>query len=142
MSEIHPLEAIATELIDTFEIKAPPIPIESMLQHPKPDMWAEVDIAKLSGGFLNIKETYSPRMSLARLLARHVATSEWGKARELNTMIRTEDQIAAFARMLIMPMNMVKALSSGARMPTTMSFHFEVPEEDARLRLVELADHL
>ena len=140
MAEVHPLEAIASELIDTFEIKAPPIPIESMLQHPKPDMWAEVDIAKLSGGFLNIKEPYSPRMSLARLLARHVASSEWGKARELNAMIKTEDQIAAFARMLIMPLPMVKALSTGARTAPTMSLHFEVPEEDARARLTELIE--
>lgn len=140
MAEVHPLEAIASELINTFEIKAPPIPIESMLQHPKPDMWAEVDIAKLSGGFLNIKEPYSPRMSLARLLARHVASSEWGKARELNAMIKTEEQIAAFARMLIMPLPMVKALSTGARTAPTMSLHFEVPEEDARARLTELIE--
>ncbi len=142
MAELHPLEAIASELITTFDIKAPPIPIESMLQHPKPDMWAEVDIAKLSGGFLNIKEPYSPRMSLARLLARHVASSDWGKAHELNAMIKTEDQIAAFARMLIMPVHMVKVLSSGARTASTMSLHFEVPEEDARARLMELIEHL
>jgi hypothetical protein len=44
--------------------------------------------------------------------------------------------------MLVMPSTMVKALSSGARTPTAMSMHFEVPEEDARLRLDELADHL
>jgi hypothetical protein len=113
-----------------------------MLQHPKPDMWAELDIAKLSGGFLNIKEPYSPRMSLARLLARHVASSEWGKARELNTMVKNEEQIAALARMLVMPMQMVKALSSGARTAPTMSMHFEVPEDDARIRLMELIEHL
>lgn len=142
MSDINKLEAIATEVIDTFDIKSPPIPIESMLQHPKPDMWQEVDIAKLSGGFLSIKEIYSPRMSLARLLARHIATSEWGKTHQLREILIDEEQIYAFARMLIMPMAMVKALSSGARAPTTMSFHFEVPEEDARLRLSELANYL
>jgi hypothetical protein len=142
VSDPKQLEVIATELIESFDIKAPPIPIESMLQHPKPDMWEEVDIAKLSGGFLNIKEIYSPRMSLARLLARHIANSDWGKARGIPEMLKAEDQMHAFARMLIMPRDMVKALSSGARMPTTMSFHFEVPEEDARLRLVELADYL
>ncbi len=142
MSEQNKLESIATEVIETFDIKAPPIPIESMLQHPKPDMWQEVDIAKLSGGFLSVKDIYSPRMSLARLLARHIASSEWGKTHELREIVKNEDQIYAFARMLIMPMEMVKALSSGARAPTTMSFHFEVPEEDARLRLIELANYL
>jgi hypothetical protein len=142
VSDINKLESIASKVIETFDIKSPPIPIESMLQHPKPDMWQEVDIAKLSGGFLSIKEIYSPRMSLARLLARHIATSEWGKAHELREILKDEAQIYAFARMLIMPMEMVKALSSGARAPTIMSFHFEVPEEDARLRLAELAHYL
>jgi hypothetical protein len=33
---------------------------------------------------------------------------------------------------------MVKSLSVGARTPITMSMHFEVPEDDARLRLQEL----
>lgn len=142
MSDINPLESIATEVIETFDIKSPPIPIESMLQHPKPDMWQEVDITKLSGGFLSVKDLYSPRMSLARLLARHIASSEWGKNHHLQEILKDEDLIYAFARMLIMPMEMVKALSSGARAPTTMSFHFEVPEEDARIRLTELADYL
>lgn len=142
MADHKQLETIASELITTFEIISPPIPIESMLQHPKPDMWEEVDITKLSGGFLSIKETYSPRMSLARLLARHIVSSDWGKERGMFAMIRTDEDLHAFARMLIMPQAMVKALSSGARTPTTMSLHFEVPEEDARLRLNELDDQL
>lgn len=141
MSDMNLLESIATEVMETFDIKSPPIPIESMLQHPKPDMWQEVDIKILSGGFL-VKDLYSPRMSLARLLARHIASSEWGKNHQLQEILKDEDLIYAFARMLIMPIEMVKALSSGARAPTTMSFHFEVPEEDARIRLTELADYL
>jgi hypothetical protein len=142
VSDMSKLESIATEVIETFDIKAPPIPIESMLQHPKPDMWQEVDIVKLSGGFLSVKEIFSPRMSLARLLARHIASSEWGKTHDIQQILNDEDQIYAFARMLIMPIGMVKALSIGTRAPATMSFHFEVPEEDARLRLTELADYL
>lgn len=138
MPDLKWLEEIASELIRTFEIHSPPIPIESMLQHPQPDMWEEVDISKLSGGFLNIKEYYSPRMSLARLLARHVIISDWGKQRNLPKIMHDEDLIYAFARMLIMPADMVKGLSAGARTPTTMSIHFEVPEEDARMRLQEL----
>lgn len=135
------LESIASELIDTFEINAPPIPIESMLQHPKADMWEEVNILQLSYGFL-VKETYSPRMSLARLLARHVVESDWGKLRNAPDLLSSEEDLYRFARMLIMPLSMVKALSSGARNPTAMSLHFEVPEEDARLRLVEVMDYI
>jgi hypothetical protein len=137
---IKQLEAAAAELVATFEVQSPPIPIESMLQHPKGDMWEEVDISQLSGTFLSIKDHYSPRMSLARLLARHVITSSWATARSIPNILNDEALVRAFARMLIMPAEMVKALSSGARNPTAMSMHFEVPEEDARLRIQELAE--
>ncbi len=142
MADLSSLETVATEVIETFEIQAPPVPIESMLQHPRPGMWEEVDITKLSGGFLSVKDTYSPRMSLTRLLARHIVNSEWGRARQMHDMIKTDAAIHAFARMLIMPASMVQALSKSARNPTTMSLHFEVPEDDARQRLIELTDQL
>ncbi len=141
MSDLNQLETIATELISTFEIENPPIPIEIMLQRPKSDMWDEVDITELSVGFLKTGGHFSPRMSLARLLARHIVQSEWGRQRGLYDMMKQDKDemlLRAFARMLIMPANMVKALSSGARTPIAMSMHFEVPEEDARLRLKEL----
>lgn len=142
MVDLPALEVVASEVIETFEIKAPPVPIESMLQHPKPGMWEEVEIARLSIGFLSIKDAYSPRMSLTRLLARHIINSEWGKARRAQDFVKSEEDIHAFARMLIMPLTMVRALSGSARNPTTMSFHFEVPEDDARLRLTELTSYL
>lgn len=142
MPDSHQLETIATELIETFDISSPPVPIETILQYPKADMWPEIDINQLSGSFINVKEYYSPRMSLARLLARHVARCEWGKRRGLAQLAQDDQQLHAFARMLIMPVGMVQALSSGARTPTAMSMHFEVPEEDARLRLGELTAYL
>jgi hypothetical protein len=37
-----------------------------------------------------------------------------------------------------MPEEMVTGLTSSARNPKTMSIHFEVPEDDARQRLLEL----
>jgi hypothetical protein len=142
LNELGQLEAIASELIKTFEIQNPPIPIEIMLQRPKPDMWEEVDITELSVGFLKTGGHFSPRMSLARLLARHIIHSDWGKQRGLQEIFKQdkdETMLKAFARMLIMPADMVKALSPGARTPITMSMHFEVPEDDARLRLKEVA---
>ncbi|MBI5669172.1 MAG: hypothetical protein HZC41_14300 [Chloroflexi bacterium] len=141
MTESNQLEAVASELIQTFEITSPPIPIEIMLQRPKPDMWHEVDITELSVGFLRAGGHFSPRMSLARLLARHVIQSEWGEGRGLREIFkddRDESLLRSFARMLIMPADMVKALSPSARTPITMSMHFEVPEDDARQRLKEL----
>ncbi len=145
MTNLSQLEDIAAELIHTFEINSPPVPIEIMLQRPKPDMWSEVDITELSVGFLRTGGHFSPRMSLARLLARHIIQSEWGESRGLRDLLKqdkNEEMLKAFARMLIMPTSMVKALSLNARTAPTLSVHFEVPEEDARLRLQELATRL
>lgn len=142
MTALPPLEIIVCELLETFDVKAPPIPIESMLQHPRPDMWYEVDPRNISLGFLNARGQYAPRMSLARLLARELTLSEWGSLRRVPEMVQQDTQIQALARMLIMPAPMVQALSDGARTPAALSQHFEVPEEDARLRLLELAPYL
>lgn len=145
MTDLDQLEKIASELIKTFVINNPPVPIEIMLQRPKPDMWDEVDITELSVGFLKTGGHFSPRMSLARLLARHIAQSEWGNQRGMRELLKNdknEEILKAFARMLIMPAAMVKALSASGRAPVTMSMHFEVPEEDARLRLTELSQQL
>jgi hypothetical protein len=141
-NELNQLETIASELMTAFDIVTTPVPIETMLQQPKEGMWQEVDINQLSGSFLSIREHYSPRMSLARLLARHVASSPWGRTHGLMNIIKDEELLRAFARMLIMPKELVLALSSGARNPTAMSIHFEAPEEDARLRLQDLAESL
>ncbi len=139
MTDFDHLEAIAQEVIDSFEVTAPPVPIETMLQKPPNNMWSEVDVNQLSGNFLNIKDRYSPRMSLARLLTRHILSSEWGAQRGLPTLITHTDHVQAFARMLVMPREMITAMTTGGRNPTSMSIHFEVPEEDALKRLQELA---
>lgn len=139
MIELSHLEHVTEELMAIFEINTPPIPIENMLQRPSQEMWVEVDITQLSSGFLQVKDVYSPRMSLARMLARHVASSKWGQERDLTDLLHNPDQLHVFARMLIMPKFMVMTLTTGARTPTAMSVHFEVPEADAKVRLEELA---
>lgn len=132
------LEKIANHLIEVYDIQGPPVPIESMLQRPLDEMWEELDIGKLSSSFINISDFYAPRMSLARLLARHIASSNWGKERGLDAASRDEEQMRAFARMLMMPSSLVTPLSASARTPEWLSIHFEVPADDALLRLQEL----
>lgn len=139
MVDFAHLEAVVEELMSAFKIAAPPIPIESMLQHPLEDMWEEVDITQLSSSFLNVTQSYSPRMSLARLLARHVVNCPWGEQRHLKGVDRDETTLYRFARMLVMPSNMVHQLTPTARTPHLVSVHFEVPEADAQLRLQELS---
>ncbi|MDQ7025981.1 MAG: hypothetical protein Q9P44_10530 [Anaerolineae bacterium] len=132
------LETIATEICDTYDIFAPPVPVEIMLQKPRDNMWEELDPSQLSGSFMSIRDRYSPRMSLARMLVRHIAASDWGQERNLHTILGDTQLLNMFARMLLMPKDMVLGLTSSARNPKTMSIHFEVPQDDARERLLEL----
>ena len=133
------LEDIAQELCDIFEVYAPPVPIELMLRSPQADMWEEVDVSQLSGSFMSIKERHSPRMSLARLLVRHIASSDWGNQRDIADIADDTELTNSFARMILMPREMVNGLTSSMRNPKTMSTHFEVPESDAEERLLEMA---
>jgi hypothetical protein len=108
-------------------------------------MWEEVNIADISVGFLKTGGHYSPRMSLARLLARHTIQCEWGEKRGLSAIVKqgkNEEVVKIFARMLVMPIEMIRTLSEGARTPITMSMHFEVPEDDAQIRLSEVIGKL
>ena len=138
MTDWKNLEAIVQEICGIFDVYAPPVPVELMLQKPPDGLWEEVDVSQLSGSFLSIKERYSPRMSMARLLSRHIAVSSWGAERSVNTIIDDTDSVNRFARMLMMPEDMVTALTSSKRNPKAMSLHFEVPEDDARQRMLEL----
>ncbi len=138
MSSLEKLELIAAELMEEFEVVSAPVPIETILQNPKDGMWEKVDITQLSGSFLSLKDRYSPRMSIARLLAKHLTTSQWGKDRDLFALLREGDNLKKFARMLVMPKPLVEQVRHAARTPTTMSLQFEVPEDDVRLRLDEI----
>ena len=140
MENLAKLEQIATELIRDYGILTPPVPVETMLRNPGENMWKQVDVNQLSGSFLSLRDRFSPRMSMARLLVRHVAYSPWGKERNLHLiLVSDEELIRAFARMLVMPSDMMASLSNSYRNPASISMKFEVPEDDARQRLMELA---
>ena len=141
MADIQQLEAVVKELVELYNISAPPIPIEQMLQKPRQDMWSEVDMNYVTARFLNISTPFSPRMSLARFLARHIATSPWGEERGLRELGGDEDMIDLFARVITMPGDLVMEIAAKSRTPELISLHFEVPEDDARLRLKELASY-
>lgn len=132
------LETIANELMKEFDIKVAPVPVESMLHSPKPGMWSSMNLNQLTGSFLSIRDQYSPRMSMARLIARLLINSEWGQQRELGKLITDEDSLRAFARMVVMPKALLQNLSSGAKNAITIRMNFEVPEEDAQQRLMEI----
>lgn len=132
------MERATADLIVAFDVTAPPIPVEIMLQRPKAGMWQQVNLSELSAAFINVRERYSPRMSIARLLVRYVCRSVWGANRQLAQFQSDDTAIRMFARILMMPGTMIAALGDGLRNPISISNRFEVPEEDAQLRLIEL----
>jgi hypothetical protein len=135
------LEAIGAELLTAYAFTTTPIPIEAMLQYPKPGMWTEIDISQISLSFFNAQEPYAPRMSLARLLARHIAESAWGQERAFTTLGPKPQLHAVFARIVTMPRSMVYAISESARTPALLRQRFEVPLAEATQRLSELAQY-
>jgi hypothetical protein len=131
-------EVAVGDLMVAFDVKRPPVPVELILQRPRPGMWNEVNLSELSTTFITIKERYSPRMSVARLLARHLCRCVWGASHYLAPFADSEDDIHVLARAIVMPASLLAQVSLSSRAPLIISDRFEVPEEDARLRLVEL----
>lgn len=139
-TEHETLEQVATALASAFNIHAPPVPVETMLQKPLAGMWQELNVSQLSGSFLSFKEPFSPRMSMARLLVRHLIASPWGSNYNLASVIgRDEDKLRLLARMIIMPRDMIEAIPVMQRSASYISTYFEVPESDAQARLLDLS---
>jgi hypothetical protein len=137
-SPLDVIEAAVADLMEAFDVSEPPVPVEIMLQRPKAGMWKEVNLSELSTAFISVKQRYSPRMSVGRLLARNVCRSEWGIARNLETLGSDEDTVRVFARAILMPRAMLEALPHANRMPVTIGARFEVPEDDVTQRLQDL----
>jgi hypothetical protein len=130
-------DAVVAELISAFDVERAPVPVELMLKRPRPGMWQEPNLGDLSLSFIQLSSPFSPRMSIARLLARHLCGCPWGEARGLRRD-HTDDEIRYLARAILMPAAMVAALPESQRDPLDLSVRFEVPEPDALARLQDL----
>jgi hypothetical protein len=140
MSEItqEQIEIATNEIMALFDVDQPPVPIELMLERPREGLWTRADLAELTSSFLVMTDRFSPRMSVARLLARHIARCDWGKEHGLLPIYSSKSLTNNFARALMMPQPMLEdALQSGQSRKAIIN-RFEVPEEDFKLRLNEL----
>src|SRR5947207_1033477 len=122
------IEAAINDLLTAFDVFDPPVPVEIMLQRPKAGMWKEVNLSELSTAFINIRQRYSPRMSVARLLARMACRSDWGEQRKLAEIGNSDEGMRALARAILMPKVMLDKLAPASRTPIAISMRFEVPE--------------
>jgi hypothetical protein len=138
------LEGLIRSLLELYEITAPPIPLEKMLQTARPGLWETFDLSEVSVGFFsptNFTNPYAPRVSLARMIGRKLLESDWGKERALPDRIRDDGDIHKLARILMMPRHMIEALPLANRTPEVLSDYFEVPKSDVELRLTDLAQY-
>jgi hypothetical protein len=131
-------ESIIAQLLAAYGITDAPVPIEVILQQPRPGMWEHVDLAELSGTFFAMDNPYSPRLALARLLIRLIAGSAWGIERGLNVLDGRNEAVYAAARILLMPRDILARMPAVALNPETVSTLFEVPLAEAKKRLLEL----
>lgn len=140
MTDLSQLEHVTRELLIAYDVAAPPTPIEQILQNPLNGMWDDIDITQISTSFIQVGSNYSPRMSMARVLARHISQSDWGHQRGVDETL-PETRLLAFARMLVMPAYLIMELDANARNAELLSTYFEIPYDDARIRLEELASY-
>lgn len=131
-------ERAVADLLSAFDVERPPVPLELMLQRPRPNMWREVNLSELSLSFISIEQPFSPRMSIARLLARHMCRCEWGAERGLAPYAEDNEALRALARAIVMPRSMLEEIPVVQRTPRFISTRFETPEKDVALRLSEL----
>lgn len=131
-------ERAVNDLMVAFDVTRPPVPVELMLQRPRPGMWKEVNLSELSLSFISVNQRYSPRMSVARLLARHICRCEWGATRGLGAYAENDEATRSLARAIIMPRQMLEEGGAASRLVPILSDKFEMPEEDVERRLREL----
>lgn len=136
--QLATIEVAVNDLMEAFDVTEPPIPVEIMLQRPKTGMWKDVNLSELSTAFINVKQRYSPRMSVGRLLARMICRCDWGVQRKLDGVGSTDEGVRALARAILMPKSMLDRLAPASHTPMAVGLRFEVPEDDARQRLIDL----
>jgi hypothetical protein len=132
------MEEAAQEIMDAFDVDQPPVPIELMLERPRDGLWPRADLAELTSSFLVMTDRYSPRMSVARLLARHIARSEWGVNHGLAPIFHSKNLTNTFARVLMMPRKMVEHALESGQSEVALVNRFEVPENDYMIRMEDL----
>jgi len=131
------LEVVVDDLLTVFDVNSPPVPVEIMLQRPKTGMWQQVNLGEMSTTFLRVSEQYGLRLSIARLLARHICRSVWGEAHGLTAYSKNDTVIYALARALLIPRRLIVD-QKAPHDSIAVSYRFGVPESAARLRLMEL----
>jgi hypothetical protein len=109
-----------------------------MIDRPREGLWERADLSELTSSFVIMSDRFSPRISVARLLARHIARSEWGVARGLHGIFADKALVNRFARAILMPRGMMEQALQTHQSEVALVNRFEVPADDFKIRLDEL----
>jgi hypothetical protein len=132
------IEQAVQELMRVYDVQEPPVMIELMLRRPVANMWDELNFAELSSSFIDMSDRFAPRMALARLFARHLFRSAWGKKYGFDQYITDDRLVRYFARAVTLPAPMVAKIILHKNSGPVISARFEIPEADVLLRLADL----
>lgn len=132
------VDIIISELLGHYAINSAPVPVEMILQNPARDMWSGVDLSRLSRALVSDSRPFALRLALAQLLVRLLCESAWGRERGLPDPGEREGALAPLVRALLMPRNLLAALPVSALNPEMVQMMFQVPQEEASQRLIEV----
>lgn len=136
MTDYPALESAADALVTAFDVKTPPVPIDTMMMTPRPGMWPKIDLSQLTLSFTARGDRFAPRISIARLVVRQLVYTDWGKEHKLPELIGDNPvTIADFGRMVLMPLSLVDQLPPKEQTAIGVAMTFMVPEDDAEARL-------
>jgi len=138
--EQEQLDKLAEWVLEHYDFKNPPVPIEAILRTPPKELGMSVDITDLSLAFGLGEHPYEYRMAIARLLYREICRHETPISQDLPYY---NEATHYFAACLLIPQ---KWILKAARRPLIslqqLSESFQVPEYVMTTRLTQLGKHV
>ncbi len=132
------LARLAEALLRYYDVHAPPVPIERMLQ--KPPTGISIDFNQISFIMEHGLYRYEPRMAMARLLYREIAhslTAQEALGVRAPQFV-SPAEVKFFARCLLMPPGWLKVLAEQGLSLEQISGQLQVPSDAVIIRLTEL----
>jgi hypothetical protein len=130
------LAAVADALVALFEITEPPVPVEMMMNNPRPGLWTHTDFSQLTFSFAIRGDRHAPRISMARMIVRLMIDTEFGRKYRLPELIGiSPERITEMARLILVPDILLNHLPQSEHNAIAVAMTFMIPEDDAEARL-------
>ncbi|MBN1681716.1 MAG: hypothetical protein JW966_15655 [Anaerolineae bacterium] len=132
------LEYLATQLLTLSRALRLPVPIEDILYSPPLDLW-HINPDQPPPCLMQTHDPLIKRLEMARTVARLVGESGWEpRQRLLGSQSFSRNESDIFCMALLIPTALLAGLNEQQRLPGRVSCLFQVPDEQAAIRLVEL----